>query len=131
MGRLRAGLLYLATDYVEALNLREVVLQDFLKLVFTQVDVLHVPVVPIPLPTLKESDVEANPDFIDYISQLGHCTRPFDYLGLPALSVPAGTTSNRLPTGFQLVGRPFAEATLFQVAAAYEAAAPWTHPIQD
>ena len=131
LGRLRAGLLYLATDYLEALNLREVALRDFLELVFSQVDVLHVPVVPIPLPTLEESDVGANPGFIDYISQLGHCTRPFDYLGLPALSVPAGTTSNGLPTGFQLVGRPFAEATLFQAAAAYETAAPWTHPIQD
>ena len=131
LGRLRAGLLFLATDYLEALNLREVVLQDFLEVVFTQVDVLHVPVVPIPLPTLEESDVGANPGFIDYISQLGHCTRPFDYLGLPALSVPAGTTSNGLPTGFQLVGRPFAEATLFQVAAAYESAAPWTHPMLD
>lgn len=131
LGRLRAGLLYLAVDYMEALNLREVVLQDFLERVFTQVDVLHVPIVPIPLPTLEESDVGANPGFIDYISQLGHCTRPFDYLGLPALAVPAGTTSNGLPTGFQLVGRPFAEASLFQTAAAFEAASPWTHPIED
>ena len=49
------------------------------------------------------------------------CTRPFNYLGLPALATPAGFTDNGLPTSFQLVGRPFGEAGLYRAAAAYEA----------
>ena len=50
----------------------------------------------------------------------GHCVRPFNYTGLPAMSVPVGRTANGLPTAMQLVGRPFDEALLLRAAAAYE-----------
>ena len=126
--RLLTGSLFSAIDYLEALKLRKVVLKEFLQTVFTKVDVLHTPVVPIPVPTLAESNIQANPGFIEYLSQLGHCTRPFDYLGLPALSVPAGQTDNGLPTGFQLVAPPFEEALLFRTARAYEKETSWSFP---
>jgi Asp-tRNA(Asn)/Glu-tRNA(Gln) amidotransferase A subunit family amidase len=35
--------------------------------------------------------------------------------------VPAGFTSDGLPIGLELMGRPFAESTLIAVAAGYEA----------
>ena len=54
------------------------------------------------------------------IAGFGRCTRPFNFLGLPALSVPYGFTSNGLPTGYQIVGRSFDEATLFRAARAFE-----------
>ena len=41
--------------------------------------------------------------------------------GLPALSVPIGFTADGLPVGMELMGRPFAEPTLFAMAAGYEA----------
>jgi aspartyl-tRNA(Asn)/glutamyl-tRNA(Gln) amidotransferase subunit A len=44
---------------------------------------------------------------------------------LPAISIPGGFTSDHLPIGLQLGARPFAEATLLQVAYAYEQATPW------
>jgi aspartyl-tRNA(Asn)/glutamyl-tRNA(Gln) amidotransferase subunit A len=44
---------------------------------------------------------------------------------LPAISIPGGFTSDNLPIGLQLAARPFAEATLLQVAHAYEQATPW------
>ena len=122
------GLLFSANDYLEALKLRKVILEDFLKQIFDKVDVLHSPVVPIPVPTLKESDIKANPGFIEYLTLLGHFTRPFDYLGLPALSVPSGRTDNGLPSGFQLVAPPFGEALLFSVARAFEKENPWSYP---
>ncbi|HTK07448.1 MAG TPA: amidase [Ktedonobacteraceae bacterium] len=40
--------------------------------------------------------------------------------GLPAMSIPAGFSSDDLPVGFELVGRPFAESQLLQFAYAYE-----------
>ena len=53
-----------APDYLEALKLRKVILKEFLKYVFDKVDLLHAPVVPIPVPTIAESDIQANSGFI-------------------------------------------------------------------
>jgi Asp-tRNA(Asn)/Glu-tRNA(Gln) amidotransferase A subunit family amidase len=54
-------------------------------------------------------------------------TYPFAITGQPAISVPAGFTSEGLPVGLQIVGRRFADATVLRVAAAFEAARPWAH----
>ena len=43
--------------------------------------------------------------------------------GLPGIAVPAGLSSDGLPLGLQLIGKPFDEETLFQTAAAIEQAA--------
>ena len=52
--------------------------------------------------------------------------RPFSFLGFPSIAVPCGRTRGGLPVGLQLAGRPFEELEILRVAAAYEAAAPWT-----
>jgi aspartyl-tRNA(Asn)/glutamyl-tRNA(Gln) amidotransferase subunit A len=45
------------------------------------------------------------------------------------LSVPSGRASNGLPTGVQIVGRPYDDATVFRIGAAAEAElALWTSP---
>jgi aspartyl-tRNA(Asn)/glutamyl-tRNA(Gln) amidotransferase subunit A len=49
----------------------------------------------------------------------------YSLAALPAISIPGGFTSDHLPIGLQLGARPFAEATLLQVAHAYEQATPW------
>jgi len=118
--RLMQGLYYPATRYIEARNLRGALLAKFVESVFDVADVLHAPSVGMAVPTIAESDVSANQGFLDFIARFGRCTRPFNFLGLPALGVPSGFTSNGLPTGFQLVGRAFDEKTLFRVARAYE-----------
>jgi aspartyl-tRNA(Asn)/glutamyl-tRNA(Gln) amidotransferase subunit A len=51
-------------------------------------------------------------------------TSPSNSTGLPAISVPCGFTSSGLPIGLQLIGRPFDEALLLQIAHAYEAVSP-------
>jgi aspartyl-tRNA(Asn)/glutamyl-tRNA(Gln) amidotransferase subunit A len=45
--------------------------------------------------------------------------------GLPAISLPCGFSSRKLPIGLQLIGRPFEEAVVFRVADAYERATTW------
>lgn len=46
--------------------------------------------------------------------------------GQPALSVPCGLDDDGMPVGFQLLGRPFGEATLFRIARAYEREHSWS-----
>jgi aspartyl-tRNA(Asn)/glutamyl-tRNA(Gln) amidotransferase subunit A len=52
-------------------------------------------------------------------------TKVINFLGLPAISVPCGFTSNGLPTAFQLFGRPFQEAALLRTADRYQQATDW------
>ena len=57
-------------------------------------------------------------------------TRLVNWLGLCAVSVPCGFTSQGLPVGLQLTGKPYDEATMLRLAYAYEQATEWraSHP---
>jgi aspartyl-tRNA(Asn)/glutamyl-tRNA(Gln) amidotransferase subunit A len=52
-------------------------------------------------------------------------TRTISPLGLPALSVPCGFSTDDRPIGIQLIGRPFDEVSILRLAHAYEQAAGW------
>ena len=52
---------------------------------------------------------------------------PWNHLGNPAASVPAGFTPGGDPLSVQLVGRPNDEVTLFSLAAQLESERPWAH----
>jgi aspartyl-tRNA(Asn)/glutamyl-tRNA(Gln) amidotransferase subunit A len=124
--RIEAGLLIPATRYIEALALRGRMLERFLDETFEKVDLLHYPAVPRPLPTLAVATLVADdPETLARAASLSTYTRLFNYLGVPAVSVPCGFDSGGLPVGFQLVGRPFAEALLLRAAHAYQQATGW------
>jgi len=53
-----------------------------------------------------------------YLSDL--CTVPVNIAGLPGISIPCGVNTEGMPIGFQLIGKPFAEETILNVAYAYE-----------
>ena len=61
---------------------------------------------------------------------VGWClTYPFNTLGqLPVASVPSGIAANGVPTGIQIVGRPYDDVSVFRAALAYEEAFPWLRP---
>ena len=56
-----------------------------------------------------------------YLDWMGVCCA-ITVTGLPAISVPAGFTSDGLPTGAQLVGRRWADLDVLQLAHAFEQA---------
>ena len=56
----------------------------------------------------------------------GHMTAPFNIANrCPVLAVPSGMADCGIPTGVQIVGHPYDDATVFRVGAAVEAVRPW------
>lgn len=58
-------------------------------------------------------------------ARLGAFTAMFNLTGRPAANVPLGLTSDGLPMGLQIAGRPLADATVLQVSRQFEEARPW------
>ena len=89
-------------------------------------------------PTLAKPALKANAT-LDYDSwkkegkpmpdALSWCmTYPFNMLSrCPVLSVPSGFAANGVPTGIQIVGRTYADASVFRAATAFERALPWAY----
>jgi amidase len=50
---------------------------------------------------------------------------PWNHLGNPAMSVPAGFAADGMPLAVQIIGRPGDESTLLSLAAQIEAERPW------
>ena len=86
------------------------------------VDAVLAPVAPVAAPTIAESDVGNSPDAEAVIQRLTRFTRPINYLGLPSLAIPAASRGAGLPIGMQLIGRPFDEAMLLRIGAAFQRA---------
>ena len=58
-----------------------------------------------------------------YLSDI--LTIPCNIAGLPGISVPCGFSSEKLPIGLQIMGKPFDEQTVLNVAYAYEQSTKW------
>jgi aspartyl-tRNA(Asn)/glutamyl-tRNA(Gln) amidotransferase subunit A len=88
-------------------------------------DVVVLPVMPIRTPDVNEVDPASahfNPRVLYALSRF---TRFVNYLGLPALAVPAGFDSDGLPVGLQLIGRPGSEVVLLQIAVRLQERTDW------
>jgi len=122
--RMEAGFFIPATQYIDALRLRGHFVKEFLAAAMDSVDAVVLPAIPFPIPTIEETDVEAKggPATLNMVGRFTGLTRPFNTLGVPALSVPCGFDSNGAPIGMQLVGRPFDEALLYRIGHAYQGA---------
>ncbi len=119
--RLQNGLAISGVSYLEAMRWRGPALAAYLAAT-AGVDAVIAPAGPIPAPTIAESDVGNSPNAEAVIQQLTRFTRPINYLGLPSLSIPSGFTRSGLPVGMQVIGRPFNEAMLLRIGAAFQRA---------
>ena len=123
--RLQAGFFIPATDYINALQYRAHALRVFVDAVFDACDALLTPVLPMPTPTLADTAYRDGPAYLNMVVGLTRNTRVVNYLGLPALSVTCGFTPDGMPTSFQMIGRPFAEALLFRLGHRYQRETDW------
>jgi len=116
LARLEPGFAVAATAYLRAVTWRAEALRRFCDEVFTGADVLVTPALAEPIPRLDAAGSADTAAYVRLVNSMGHFICPFNYLGLPALTLPIGLTENGLPMAMQLVGPPFAEARLLRLA---------------
>ena len=105
-----------AADYIDELAWRRHTAAEFAAWMQRR-DALLTPTLPIA--ALPIADVDENK------TTLATFTRAANYLGACALTLPAGLGSDGLPLGVQLVGAPFADATLLRIGRAVQQATDW------
>jgi Asp-tRNA(Asn)/Glu-tRNA(Gln) amidotransferase A subunit family amidase len=91
--------------------------------VFSVHDVVLAPATPYAAPRSDDDMIEVlNGATVDvHLGGPSNFTRPINLVGLPALAVPAGrSTESGMPLGVQLIGRAGSEADLIATAAALE-----------
>jgi aspartyl-tRNA(Asn)/glutamyl-tRNA(Gln) amidotransferase subunit A len=115
---------YYDAYYLKAQQVRTLIRRDYDQ-AFTQADVVAMPTSPVPAFRLGERLADPLQMYLADVF-----TVSANLAGLPAVSVPCGFTSDRLPIGLQLTGRLFDEAALLAIAHAYERRTEWwtQHP---
>lgn len=112
---------YYDAYYLKAQKVRTLVKQDFEK-AFQKVDCLVTPTSPTVAFKLGE---KFDDPLTMYLSDI--YTVSMNVAGVPAISAPCGFVppSGGLPVGLQIIGKYFDEATILNVAQAYEEATGW------
>ena len=123
--RFLTGMLTPAQAYNKAQKVRSLLRQEILS-ALEEVDVLALPSgIGAAPPVESVPGVQSKEQALAGLRARISFTGPFNLAGVPAISVPCGFTQSGLPLGIQIVGKPFAEDTLFRVAHAYEQATDW------
>ncbi len=105
---------YYEAYYLKAQKVRTLIRRDFER-AFKKFDVLISATSPTPAFKLAE---KMNDPLQMYLSDI--FTVSASLAGLPAISIPCGKSKNRLPIGLQIIGKPYDEETVLQVAYAFE-----------
>ncbi len=117
---LEMGEMLLATHYINAQRYRSVLRQEFMQ-AFKSVDCFICPTLPFTATRVGEMSVVIEDGVEeDMLSAIMQFTGVPSLTGLPSLNVPCGFDPDSLPVGMQIIGRPFDEATLFRMGAAFQ-----------
>lgn len=108
-----------AVDYIRAQKFREEIRTEFIK-IMKRTDVVIMPTTPIAAPRFNEHEVTIGDKTMQIYQTLSRHTIAFDSTGLPAISIPIGFTKDNLPVGVQIIGPPFREEKILNIAYAYE-----------
>jgi aspartyl-tRNA(Asn)/glutamyl-tRNA(Gln) amidotransferase subunit A len=123
--RLRKGRSIADRELGEALAARDRLHEQFLASMLGDAAVAVLPVMPIRTPDVDEVNPVSSRFSPRALYALSRFTRFVNYLGLPALAVPAGFDESGMPVGLQLVGRPGSEASLLDIGIRLQARSDW------
>jgi aspartyl-tRNA(Asn)/glutamyl-tRNA(Gln) amidotransferase subunit A len=115
--RLEMGRYVMAEDYVRADRGRAVLREEVDRAV-SACDVLVLPTLPIPAPTIGQVSVTIGSSRWPVRAMMLRLTQLFNLTGHPAISIPCGRTSSGLPCGLQVVGRRNATEDMLAAALA-------------
>lgn len=101
---------YYDAYYIKAQKVRRLIADDFKK-AFETCDALLTPTAPSAAFAIGENEDDPVKMYLNDVF-----TVPASLAGLPGMSVPAGLDSQGLPLGLQILGRPWDEETVFNVA---------------
>jgi aspartyl-tRNA(Asn)/glutamyl-tRNA(Gln) amidotransferase subunit A len=122
--RLGVGRSIAAVDYLDALNLRARIAQRLVAEVFGQCDLLCLPTFWQGAPTIASLD--PTDDNLESVwAKISDYTRPFNYLGLPAVQLPCGFDGEGMPLGIQWLGRPYDDERLLALGIAWQSLTDW------
>ena len=108
------GLQVKATSYVQAMRVMQDARRGAADRALEDVDVLMTPMTPQPAPLIKEVLGDENVVRRTAFSSL------IDLTGQPAMSIPCGLTSVKLPIALQIIGRRWDETSVLWAGRAYE-----------
>ena len=111
--RLQTGAAYTSTEYSEARRMQTILRCQFNEF-FDDYDLLLTPTTPVSAP------IRGSADAIERAKLLTRFTAPFNLTGLPALSIPCGWTSEKMPIGLQIIGKAWAEVKILSAANLFE-----------
>ncbi len=114
----------LAKDYLHAQRYRTLLGQS-MATALSDVDVLVSPGIAITATPIGDEMVDINGTEDAIFGAILRNTEPFDLTGLPAVVVPCGIAPDGMPVSLQIAGRAFDEATVLNVAHAYQQATDW------
>lgn len=105
---------YYDAYYRKAQQVRSLIARDYFD-ALNAVDLIALPTSPVPAFPLGERVDDPLQMYLADVFTVGA-----NLAGVPAISVPCGLTSGRLPVGLQFIARPWDEATMLRMADAYE-----------
>lgn len=111
------------SEYLQAQRVRSLVRRGFLQL-FADFDGFVSPTTGCVAQPLTEAGLSIGEVDSDFNAAVSQFTFAGNITGLPAVSIPAGLDRNRLPLSFQVMGRPWAEAEVLEIAAAVDQITP-------
>jgi aspartyl-tRNA(Asn)/glutamyl-tRNA(Gln) amidotransferase subunit A len=111
-----------ALAYYKALKLRALLRQEVLA-ALDHADVLVMPTMGTAAPKIEPDPIIDSKETSN--RNRAGLTTTFSLASSPALSMCCGFTSEHLPIGLQIGGKPFAEQTVLNVAYAYQQATDW------
>lgn len=108
---------YYDAYYLKAQRIRTLIANDFAK-AYEKVDAILTPTAPSAAFAMGEKSDDPIAMYLNDVF-----TVPASLAGLPAISVPAGLSSEKLPLGLQIIGKAFDEETVLKVGSVIEQAA--------